>query len=128
MTLRQQKQIFQQQAWMTFRISPPSEERIAKAVIQQISYSEFYQGPLPSPKDMKGYQEINPDFPDRIMQMTEKQLDHKIAMEQKALNAGIQSALRGQIIAAFLFLTVLGVGTYMIYLIDYQAQLMAYHT
>ena len=115
MTLRQQKQIFQQQAWMTFRISPPSEERIAKAVIQQISYSEFYQGPLPSPKDMKGYQEINPDFPDRIMQMTEKQLDHKIAMEQKALNAGIQSALRGQIIAAFLFLTVLGVGTYMIY-------------
>ena len=59
--------------------------------------------------------------------MTEKQLDHKIAMEQKALNAGIQSALRGQIIAAFLFLTVLGVGTYMIYLIDYQAQLMAYH-
>ncbi|WP_304757313.1 DUF2335 domain-containing protein [Faecalibaculum rodentium] len=93
----------------------PSEERIAKAVIQQISYSEFYQGPLPSPKDMKGYQEINPDFPDRIMQMTEKQLDHKIAMEQKALNAGIQSALRGQIIAAFLFLTVLGVGTYMIY-------------
>lgn len=54
--------------------------------------------------------------------MTEKQLDHKIAMEQKALNAGIQSALRGQIIAAFLFLTVLGVGTYMIYLIGYEAQ------
>lgn len=64
---------------------------------------------------MKGYQEFNPDLPERIMQMTEKQLDHKIAMEQKALNAGIQSALRGQIIAAFLFLTVLEVGTYMIY-------------
>lgn len=28
----------------------PSEERIAKAVIQQISYREFYEGPLPRQK------------------------------------------------------------------------------
>lgn len=41
-----------------------------------------YSGPLPSPEDFKAYEQTLKGSTDRIMSMTEKQVDHRIDMEK----------------------------------------------
>ena len=44
---------------------------------------EQTSGPLPSPRIMKGYSELDPSLPNRIGTMAEKQLDHEIDMDRR---------------------------------------------
>lgn len=76
---------------------------------------EQTSGPLPSPRIMKGYSELDPSLPDRIVTMAEKQLDHEIDMDRRnadmrheAMEKGFSSAHRGQWIGAFLGLSLIG--------------------
>jgi hypothetical protein len=45
---------------------------------------KHYQGPIPQAVELKGYQEVDVALPDRIVTMAEKELDHRIGMEQAA--------------------------------------------
>lgn len=82
----------------------------------ELKISEESSGPIPSPRFMAGYAKLDPTFPERIMSMAEKQLDHKIAMDcknmelqEKAINDGFSSAKRGQWLGFFIAIIILAV-------------------
>lgn len=65
--------------------------------IQQIVVAHHaFQGPLPPPDLLRGYQDILPDAPERIFQLTEKEFSHRQRMEEKALDGAIGRDKRGQ--------------------------------
>ncbi|HBY7808072.1 TPA: DUF2335 domain-containing protein [Klebsiella pneumoniae] len=65
--------------------------------IQQIVVAHHaFQGPLPPPDLLRGYQDILPDAPERIFQLTEKEFAHRQKMEEKALDGAISRDKRGQ--------------------------------
>lgn len=45
---------------------------------------------------LRGYQDILPDAPERIFQLTEKEFAHRQKMEEKALDGAINRDKRGQ--------------------------------
>ncbi len=58
----------------------------------QLTLSQTWQGPIPSPQDLREYAAIDPSFAERIIAMAEKtaglaesQLQHRHAMEKKLL-------------------------------------------
>lgn len=65
--------------------------------IQEIVVAHHaFQGPLPPPYLLRGYQDILPDAPERIFQLTEKEFAHRQKMEEKALDGAINRDQRGQ--------------------------------
>jgi len=52
--------------------------------------------PLPPPGDMRAYQEIVPDLPERLLANLEHQTKHRTEMERIALRASINDTKRGQ--------------------------------
>ncbi|MBK2542600.1 DUF2335 domain-containing protein [Klebsiella quasipneumoniae] len=65
--------------------------------IQEIVVAHHaFQGPLPPPYLLRGYQEILPDAPERIFQLTEREFAHRHKMEEKALDGAINRDKRGQ--------------------------------
>lgn len=76
------------------RHAPRPQQRMTDplAIVQQQVLHHSWQGPIPSPEDLGRYREVDPSLPDRILTMaertlalTEKQTDHRIAMETKLL-------------------------------------------
>ena len=71
---------------------------------REIIYSAFYaiersySGPLPPPEDFLKYEKALPGAMDRILKLTEKQVDHRIEQEKTEL----KFESRGQIIGAML--------------------------
>ncbi|EFA3859016.1 TPA: DUF2335 domain-containing protein [Escherichia coli] len=66
--------------------------------IQEIVVAHHaFQGPLPPPYLLRGYQDILPDAPERIFQLTEKEFSHRQKMEEKALDGAINRDKRGQL-------------------------------
>ena len=63
-----------------------------------------YSGPLPHPEILGGYEKVLAGSADRILKMAEKQLDHRISIENKMANGENQSRLLG-LIAGFLIAT-----------------------
>jgi uncharacterized membrane protein len=61
-----------------------SIERIEKKYTQ-------YSGPIPHPEIIRGYEEVIQGSADRILKMTEKQLEHRIASEIKQLDHSIRT-------------------------------------
>ena len=51
-------------------------------MMSSMQEAEAFSGPLPSPKILKGYSEIVPDAPERIIRMAEKQVQHDMQKEK----------------------------------------------
>lgn len=77
---------------------PPVSSETAAVKIQQTSY----QGPIPAPSIMQGYQKIDPGFPERIMRDFEKNSEHIRQSEELNLQATISERKRGQWMAFIL--------------------------
>ena len=77
-------------------------ERNISAQLHAQSRTVEYSSPIPLPKILKGYKEVDPTFPERIMADFEKNSEHARNQERKALDAQIQEAKRGQYMAFFL--------------------------
>lgn len=78
-------------------------------VTQRQVQVQQWSGPLPSPIDLKGYEEICPGAADRILSMAEKQNNHRIELETKVIRAQIGQGTSGQIFGFLIGLaTVLG--------------------
>ncbi len=76
----------------------PEKER--SQVSQRFSVSiESHSGPLPSPEQLKFYNDIIPNGADRIMQMAENQSKHRIGLEQLVVSSQIKESQRGQLFA-----------------------------
>jgi len=63
-----------------------------------------FSGPLPPPELLKGYGELMPDLPERIVAMVEKEQAHKHNRENKTMEYVRNDVRRGQILGALVSL------------------------
>ncbi|MDR2732371.1 MAG: hypothetical protein LBB36_04045 [Fibromonadaceae bacterium] len=69
----------------------------------------FYQGNLPHPDIMLGFKNVNPEMPERILAMTEKNNDATIELNREMLHGENDFRRRGQWLTVLLFILVLAV-------------------
>ena len=74
--------------------------------------SEIHQGPLPSPADFKGYEDVCPGAADRILQMAEEEGVHVRKMQEIELNANISIARTGQYIGGAIAFSAIGASVF----------------
>ena len=103
-------------------VDPELIEEVTKEVVQEVISATRYSGPLPPPELLRGYNEIHPDFADRIFANWEKETAHRHALEEKAVASEIENeksissdVVRGQYLAFLLALAFLGVGGFLTY-------------
>jgi len=60
------------------------------------SISQVWQGPLPPPSALKGYEEVLPGAANRIIKMAERQVAHRQKLEKEQLEKVYQVQSRGQ--------------------------------
>lgn len=92
-------------------------EEVVDLIYQKIemSKSESYAGPIPHHDVIKGYGEIDESFPDRIIKMSEKELDHRIELEDFYIKESIKLNKIGMFFAFCITLTALIAGFVLIY-------------
>jgi len=61
------------------------------------SIRESFSGPIPPPKILKGYNEAVKDGAERVVAMAEKQLNHRIQLEDYAIKEELKQSKIGQI-------------------------------
>ena len=85
-------------------------EKVGHLVARMIAVSqESFSGPMPHPDILRGYKELIPDAPERILQMAEQEQKHRIDVEKQMLEQNNKNILesakankRSQIIAFIL--------------------------
>jgi len=101
-------------------IDPKIFEGIPKLKKQQIIRSlvvtmhKTHIGPLPDPETLTEYSAIIPNGAERIMQMAEKQLDHRMKMENKVVGGQMSQSNIGQVLAFLIGIAALSASTYCI--------------
>lgn len=70
-------------------------------IIQAVSVSMGFSGPLPHPQILAGYEEIVPGAADRILRMAENEAKHRHSVDDQCVRADSRDSLLG-IIAAFI--------------------------
>lgn len=61
-----------------------------------------FQGPIPPPEDLKGYEEVLPGASHRIITMAEENSKHRREMEKAIIEGNLNLSKRGQWIGLFL--------------------------
>ena len=73
---------------------------------------EMFSGPIPHPDILRGYEDVQQGFAERIMSMAEREQTHRIDIEQRMVGGSLSQTCRGQwmgLAVAVLFLCVAGV-------------------
>lgn len=92
-------------------VSQQKKQQIIKSVVFTM---KSHSGPLPSPETLSEYSVIIPNGAERIMIMAEKQLDHRIKLEEKVISSQLFQSNLGQVLAFLIGLAALGSCTYCI--------------
>lgn len=101
---------------------PKDTPKDVREAISVIMSQYQFTGPLPPPKILAGYADINQTFPERIMKMAEKEQKHRqrqqkkhLAEELKIVKYGAETEridiTRGQIFGFFIGITAIVAGT-----------------
>jgi uncharacterized membrane protein len=77
------------------------------ATRQEVSLER--SGPLPSPEELAGYDQVLPGAAERILQTFEKQVEHRHFLERSAVLSGIQARSWGLGLGFFISIAGLGV-------------------
>lgn len=93
-------------------IPKQKKQQIIKSLV--VTMHKTQTGPLPDPETLSEYSAIIPNGADRIMQMAEKQLEHRIKMESMVVNSKIMQSNLGQILAFLIGIAALSASTYCI--------------
>ncbi|MCX6268340.1 MAG: DUF2335 domain-containing protein [Bacteroidetes bacterium] len=88
------------------------KQQIIRSLV--VTMHKTHIGPLPDPETLTAYSAIIPNGAERIMQMAEKQLDHRMKMENKVVGGQLRQSNLGQILAFLIGLAALGASTYCI--------------
>ena len=67
----------------------------------------YHSGPLPAPETLQGYQTVDKTFPERIVKSFEKQVNHRLKIEEIMVNSKTSNEKRGQIFAFIISLIVI---------------------
>jgi uncharacterized membrane protein len=96
----------------------PIKPQPSKATVQ-LSVASQFTGPIPPPELLRGYSEILPGLPERIVSMAEQEAIHRRQIETKELQANIDfghkqfaEARLGQLCALLIGSTAIFAGVY----------------
>lgn len=99
------------------KLSPKRKKTVS--TVENKLVTEQFQGPIPPPQVLSGYEQLLPGSADRILSMAEKETEHRQKMETKALDAEIEGSKseakdtkRGQICGLIIGITALVSGSY----------------
>lgn len=93
--------------------APPTDgpgDQLPAEYLRQLS---VHRGPLPTPEDFAGYEEVLEGAADRILSMAEEESRHRRRIVEKQIDSDVRSEKRGQWLAFALSLAVLGAATYL---------------
>lgn len=88
---------------------PENKKKEVKEALMVIR-SEVFSGPIPPPEALARYEEIQSGAADRII--NEKQQDHRMSLEKKAIGGQIDQSKRGQIFGFVAILLCIGVAIF----------------
>lgn len=91
---------------------PEEKQKIILAGITKIT---AFSGPIPPPELLRGYEEILPGAADRIISMSEKQLNHRTSMESIVVNSTLSQKNTGMILGFLIVLVILGIVVLLIF-------------
>ena len=83
---------------------PEDKRNAILATMMSIEEERTFSGPLPPPEHFEAYEKTLPGATDRIMTMTEKQVDHRIDMEKTIVRKKFFQSTLGQVLATILIL------------------------
>lgn len=63
----------------------------------QSQIRQAYSGPLPPPSWLEHYAEIQSDFPERILSLTEREAAHRHEIQKNLADSSIKDTRRGQV-------------------------------
>lgn len=86
-----------------------------RSVITLEQMEHMFSGPLPHPDVLKGYQQIDSSFPDRIFKLTERDQEHRIELEKYAIQENYKANKRGTNSAFIIAIVSIIVGAILIY-------------
>ena len=78
-----------------------------RAIILSAIKQESYSGPLPHPQYYEGYEKVLPGSANRILTMTESQMQHRIDMEGKIVRRSLNQKMLGMIFGGILTILIL---------------------
>ena len=93
-------------------INKQKRQQIIRSLV--VTMHKTHIGPLPDPETLIQYSDIIPNGAERIMQMAEKQLEHRMTMEKKVIGGQMLQSNIGQFLAFFIGIAALGASTYCI--------------
>lgn len=67
----------------------------------------MHSGPLPTPDDLRQYEQVYPGAAKRIFDRWEKQSEHRMAVERRMVASNVSARTRGQYIGFAVALTVI---------------------
>lgn len=79
---------------------PKEQQQVVLRRVLSIRKREMYSGPLPPAEDYDRYEHTLPGAANRILEMAEKQLEHRLNNENKIIDNTIKQTNRGQIFGA----------------------------
>lgn len=80
----------------------PKDMRGEAATIFMAMEQKSFQGPIPPPEDLRGYEEVLPGASNRIVTMAEENSKHRRSMEKTIIEGNISLSKRGQWMGFFL--------------------------
>lgn len=94
---------------MNKKITPTNNQKPENTPPAVQIHQMTYQGPIPAPSIMDAYAKVDPSFPERIMRDFEKNSEHIRKSKEMELQASIDERKRGQWMAFFLSVLLLGI-------------------
>jgi len=89
-------------------IPKEKKEKLIKALsIITLTKTVSFSGPIPPPEILEKYNKVTPNGGEKILQMAEKQLEHRIHLENYVIKEELNQSKRGQIFGFVLAIVVL---------------------
>ncbi len=84
------------------------KDELVKRVVR--TEASFYRAPVPPPDTLQGYENVVKGSAKQILGQARDQTDHRMRLENKAVDAGIENSKRGQWFGFIIAMAVVGVG------------------
>lgn len=92
-----------------------TDSESTQLIFEEVERTLTLSGPIPPPRVLAEYGQIQPDLVDRIVKMAEKQQAHRHRMEERSLSASITLSIRGLMTGFLVGLAGLGAATWMVH-------------
>nr|MBV6630593.1 DUF2335 domain-containing protein [Oceanococcus sp. HetDA_MAG_MS8] len=77
-------------------VIPSNGDSSEQVVSISVEASQSFSGPIPHPDTLRSYDEVDPGFSNRIVEMAESEQKHRHALQSTALNGTVAEIARGQ--------------------------------